>query len=230
MISPQASVLAALPSVFGKWEGAGLPYMYTDRKGLVTTWTGNLIDPLSSALALPWKRPDGSLASPAEVAAAWQAVKSAWPGVQSTACRPLTSLRLDADGGAALMRRTVAWDWAVNVREFQDCPNWPSDAQMALLSIDWAWGSGFTRVWGASGDKFRSLVNQVPQFLEASEVFLDFSQGRVQDPDAPLGGEEKRNPGIIARDQGTMVMFRNAANVAASGGDYSRLWYPSEAA
>src|SRR5271154_2602513 len=37
----QASVVENLPQLFGKWEGAALPYMYADSKGYVTTGTGN---------------------------------------------------------------------------------------------------------------------------------------------------------------------------------------------
>ena len=66
----------ALPVFQGKFEGSALPYMYTDVKGNVTTGTGILIDPVSSALKYPWKNPDGSLASAADVTDAFNAVKS----------------------------------------------------------------------------------------------------------------------------------------------------------
>jgi len=50
--------------------------MYLDIKGLITCGVGNLIDPVSEALKLPWKKQTtGGLATEAEVRAAWTALK-----------------------------------------------------------------------------------------------------------------------------------------------------------
>jgi hypothetical protein len=217
----QQSVIDRLPSVFGQWEGPGLPYPYTDSKGLVTIGTGNLIDPLSSALALPFYMPDGSAASPAQIAADWQRVKSAFPAVQSTACARLTSIRLHADGLAHLLLNTVASMWHVTCSLFAAAPTWPADAQLAILSIDWAWGPYFPVVWnrigGAPlgyGDAFK-LQCGTPDFDLAAGVMLDASKH-----------EETINAGIVPRDRGTVVMFRNAQAVIEDASDRSKLWYP----
>src|SRR5271154_3267000 len=70
------SALDEFIPVTNKLEGAGLTYMYKDNRNLVTTGTGNLIDPVSAALAAgTWYHPDGSAASDAEVTANWQLVK-----------------------------------------------------------------------------------------------------------------------------------------------------------
>jgi hypothetical protein len=221
----QQSVIDRLPSVFGQWEGPGLPYPYTDSKGLVTIGTGNLIDPLSSALALPFYMPDGSAASPAQIAADWQRVKSAFPAVQSTACARLTSIRLHADGLDALVMRTIASMWHVICAEMVSAPTWPADAQLGVLSISWAWGSGFPVVWnrigGAPvgyGDAFKLQV-ETPDFDLAAAVMLDASRH-----------EETINGGLIPRDRGTVIMMHNAQAVVTARGDYSQLWYPTACA
>lgn len=225
----QPSVETALPGIFAKWEGNGLPYPYTDRKGLVTVGTGNLIDPVAMSLVLPWERPDGSPATRAEVANEWLKVKQAFPGVQSTACARLTSLRLPKSALDALNLRTIAAMWARTCAIFPGAQSWPADAQLGVLSIDWAWGAGFPSVWDAIGSeaedpgyygygsKFRELLTDPPNFVEAAAVMRDAS-----------GAEEKRNPGIVPRDVGEVVMFHNAQAVMLAGADHGRLWYPAE--
>ena len=53
-------------------------HMYVDVKGLVTIGFGNLIDPISYALALPFVRKAGrALATPAEITAEWNLIKDA---------------------------------------------------------------------------------------------------------------------------------------------------------
>jgi GH24 family phage-related lysozyme (muramidase) len=209
------SVVLALPQVFGKWEGAGLPYMYTDSKGFVTTGTGNLIDPIGAALSLPWKRPDGSLASQSEITDAWNAVKAAWPGVQSTACASLTTLRLDAQGRAALIKRTLDGYYTYLRGKYPNFDSWPADAQMAVLSISWAWGPGFASVWGANGQAFNAAIN-AGDFVTAGNIMRTASVH-----------EESVNPGIVPRNAANQVMFANAANVVRGRKDPDSLYYPT---
>src|SRR5688572_28003833 len=71
------------PTVITRWaeyseplEGR-VPHMYLDILGLVTCGVGNLIDPVSEALKLPWKRRStGKPATEHEVRAAWNALKA----------------------------------------------------------------------------------------------------------------------------------------------------------
>ena len=218
----RSAVSSALPGVFAQWEGKGLPYPYTDSKGLVTCGTGNLIDPVSVALALPWQI-NGVPASSLDVTNDWLKVKQAFPGVQSTACAKLTRIRLSPAGLEGLLLRTVASMWHVLCAEFPGAPDWPADAQLALLSIAWAWGAGFPVVWnkiGGSplpfGDAFK-LQCATPDFELASAVMKDAS-----------AHEERINPGIVPRDAGEVVMFANAQAVLSTGGDPERLWYPAQ--
>ncbi|MBX3205127.1 MAG: hypothetical protein KF764_08655 [Labilithrix sp.] len=69
----RASVIASWVLFSEKLEG--LVYsVYADLKGLQTTGMGNLLPTLASSAALPWRRPDGSLAPRAEIEAEWRAV------------------------------------------------------------------------------------------------------------------------------------------------------------
>jgi hypothetical protein len=231
------AVVEQLPAIFGRWEGPGLPFMYPDVKGIVTTGTGNALFSVEAAQALPWENPDGTRASPATIAAAYQTVKAAWPGVQSVASARLTNIRLPPSALADLVRRTIAQMWGALCLQFRGCQDWPADAQLALLSVSWAWGAYFLRVWdgippnpaavaGAFvpspgygyGSKFRELLGAPPEFGLAAGIVGDAS-----------AGEEKRNPGIVPRDHGTVLMLQNAAAVLAAGSDPEVLHYPSAA-
>ncbi len=196
----QRSVVDQLPALFGKWEGAALPYMYTDSKGFVTTGTGNLIDPVDHALALTWRRPDGGVASPDEVRAAWQTVKDAWPGVQSIHSKTLTDLRLDQNALDGLMGQTIKSFVGYLVKRYPQFSNWPADAQMAILSISWAWGPGFSTRWGSLGKDFDAAVNAAPpKFSDAGAIMRKAS-----------AHEESINPGIVPRDIATQAMLVKA--------------------
>ena len=127
------------------------PFMYLDVKGLVTTGVGNLIDPVVAALALPWKRPDGTPATLNEVQDEWIAVKT------RTDLAPrggghfeaITVLRLtDEDIDRLVMRKLD--EMAAHIQHAHPCfASLPSDVQLAVLSMAWAMGPAFPfpRFW-----------------------------------------------------------------------------------
>ena len=211
------------------------PYLYTDSYGLVTTGMGNLVDtgkrvlpsqpqvalagtPPESALSLPWKKPDGSAASRAEIAAAWQAVKAAWPRVKSTASQSLTNLRLSKEDVAKLVASKLAENQKYLISKYPEMASWPADAQLAFHAVSWAWGPGFAQVsWGPDGQNFVSAVNaSPPDFRTAAEILMRVS-----------AAEEKRNPGIIPRNQAVVLMLQNAASAIEKGSDLALLFYPN---
>jgi hypothetical protein len=210
------SVLDAMPSLFGHLEGQALPYMYTDSKGFVTTGTGNLIDPVSSALALPWKNSDGSPASQSDIETAWQTVKDAWPGVQSVNSQSLTNIRLDAAGLEALFEQTVKRFKQYLDTEYPGWVNWPADAQLMLLSRSWSWGPAFASEMGTAGAAFNTVVNaKKPDFLSAIDYLKSVS-----------GHEESINPGIVPRDDMEYQLLTNAATALQKGANFDKLYYP----
>ena len=129
--------------------------MYADKKGLITTAMGNLIDPIGAALVLAWKLPDGSLAPRADAIAAWHTIKDdpvcAKRGWTYAAKR--STLRLDAEDIHALIFSKLRKHDRTFAARFSDWEDRPEDAQLAVHSMAWAMGSNF---W----DKF-------PKFLRA---------------------------------------------------------------
>lgn len=128
-----------------KFEGY-VQHMYLDVKGLVTTGVGNLIDPVSAALSLPWRYTTGILADRSAILAEWSRIKShtelAKQGFR--AAGKIATLHLDADAIESLVKQKANsfWDW-MRTHYFPDCDSWPACAQLATLSMAWALGPGF---------------------------------------------------------------------------------------
>jgi hypothetical protein len=205
------------PAVLAKWHQFSEPLegrvhsMYLDIKGLVTTGVGNLIDSVTEAQKLPWKHADARLASKDEVAAAWRELKSRqdlsrlhWKYAAS-----LNDLRLtDADIDALVESKLHS-----NERELRKAyPNWddfPADAQLGCLSMAWAVGPGFPR------------------------IFANFSRYAVQQDwgNAKLCATIKTagNPGVIPRNENNEICFGNAAIVVQYALDRSVLHWPDVA-
>ena len=227
----QPAVAAALPSIFGKWEGKSLPFMYLDEKGYVTCGTGNKIDPVASALLLGWTRPDGSLANVSDITSCWNAIDAlrtapkgqkqpsgpATKGGYDSAFQKTCTLRLPQAAMDRLVLSTVAKNQAYFMSKYPGFQSFPADAQLAFHSLGWAWGAGFATVWGALGQAFNAAV-----------AAKDFSQAAAIVKQASAH-EESINPGIVPRDIGTEAMFQNAASVLAAGKDIAQLFYPATA-
>jgi Putative peptidoglycan binding domain len=199
------SVLAAFHGFTVPLEGE-TPYMYTDVRGLVTTGIGNLIDPIGTALNLPWKHADGSLASQQEVIDAWNTVKQAWPGVQSAASQKLTNIRLDDNAIADLVAQRLKQNDAILRERYPNYPNWPADAQLGLNSMAWAMGPAF------NFPDFSLAVNKSPPDFKSA---ADLSHMN-----------ETGNPGLIPRNQANRQLFLNAAEALARHDNPAKLWYP----
>lgn len=169
--------------------------MYLDVLGLVTTGMGNLIDPMSTALGLPWVDETGTQGSQNDIAAEWQAVKSngalAHQGAQ--AAKAVTRLRLgDADIQALVLDKLDRNEGILkSYAAFANFDNWPADAQLALLSMAWAMGPGF-------GPGF-------PHFAQAVSA-NDFATA-AGDCEMNASG----NPGLVRRNAANRQAFLYAA-------------------
>lgn len=125
-----------------RYEGR-LAFMYLDQLGLVTTGIGNKVDPVQDALLLPW-RSNGALASPGQITAEWNHVKSLQSMRQQGggAFERETVLRLLDPDIDALFSRTIAAEWNVILAAYPVADAWPASAQLATLSMTWAMGAG----------------------------------------------------------------------------------------
>jgi hypothetical protein len=214
------SVQSIFPTFSAKFEGR-VPFMYLDVLGLVTVGVGNLVDPVAVAQALPFRfknrpgiRTPGSAATPDEIAAEWQMLKSN-PNLGKQgykACDPITQLELSDQGIDSLILDRLTKNESFLKRQpwFQSFDAWPADAQLGLLSMAWAMGPG-----GPGG---------FPAFRGACQK-LDFSTAAAE-----CKMNEAGNPGLVPRNQANVTLFSNAATVHAGAGQngfqIATLYYP----
>lgn len=131
-------------------------FMYLDAKRLVSTGVGNLIDPVASALSLPWLKPDMSPASQADVRAAWNAVKNDTtmnPANGGGQYKKLTTLRLTEGAIDKLIMARLDMNVTRIQKTHPGFRDWSADAQLAAMSMCWALGaaseSKFPKFWAA---------------------------------------------------------------------------------
>jgi GH24 family phage-related lysozyme (muramidase) len=208
------------PTVLEAWQAYNKPFegiekfLYTDAIGLVTTGMGDLVDgsqsgsssPWAPALALPWRNPDGSLASADDVIAAWQKVKAAWPGVQSTNCASLTTIRLDDAGVQQAVTTTLAADAKILSTYFSNWTTMPADAQLAILSMAWAMGAGFPKTF--------------------TQFTADINAGNYTAAAAQSGFQ---GVGVAKRIAADKLALNNAQVVVDQGLDPTALYWPNDA-
>lgn len=125
-----------------------LSFMYLDRRNLVTTAMGNLIDPFPLALQLTWLDESGGAVSRDAISAEWETVKSRTDLSQlggRAFAPPITSLHIDDHEIIRVVTQKLQQneDTLTARAEFADFPNWPADAQFGLLSMAWALGPAF---------------------------------------------------------------------------------------
>lgn len=193
------------------FEGA-VPWMYVDVKGYVTTGFGNLIDPISSALGLPWLRnSDNAPASQSEIADEWNRVKGSGleqAGGESNAAQNITTLHLDSDGINRLVQGKLDSNEAILSGRFSNWDSWPADAQLAAHSMAWADGANF---------RFPKLVAAV------NAMYPDFTTAADESHTDDMG-----NPGLKPRNKATFILWNNGASVLNNNLDPERLYYPQD--
>lgn len=216
-----AAVQSGFPAFSARFEGR-VPYMYLDVLGLVTVGVGNLVDPVVTAQALPFRfknKPGiaapGSPATREQIAAEWQRLKSD-PTLKTRghlACEAITQLELndEAIDSVILDRLAKNESFLKSQQWFQSFDTWPADAQLGLLSMAWAMGPA-----GPGG---------FPNFRAACQKF-DFSGAATE-----CKMNETGNPGLIRRNQANVTLFNNASIVLAreNQGRLQRpkLYYPT---
>jgi GH24 family phage-related lysozyme (muramidase) len=212
----KASVLEAWHTFSTPLEGR-VRHMYLDILGLVTAGVGNLADPVSLALQMPWVRPDGSPASSEEIRRDWAALK-AQPALRKLHYKfaaPHTKVRLTDAGIDAMVRaKLLANESFMRGRYFPDWDQWPADAQLGVCSMAWACGPGFP----AEFKNFARFARE-QRWLEAMAA----CKIRETNPDG------SPNAGIIPRNRANRLCFANAETVRRGGMDPEILYWPDEA-
>ena len=187
------SVIDIFPNFTNRFEGR-VPWMYLDIKGLVTIGLGCLIDPVSTVAGLNFvERISKKPASKEAVIAEWQRVKARQDLAKKghRAAWGVTSLELldyEIDR-LALERLTRNADYLA--KTFPDFGTWPADAQLATLSMAWAMGAGFPKVF-----KLWTAAAKAHNWLECAK------QCRIND---------KGNPGVTPRNAANRALFLAAS-------------------
>jgi len=184
--------------------------MYLDIKGLVTVGIGNLLENISEAQSLPFVHANGKPATAAEIATEWKYTKSrtdlmskggmAYKGIHPDQLK-LTPAGIKAKFYTDLDAFTHSL--VTSTPEFASLDLWPADAQMALLSMMWAMGSGFARK--GKWPKFRQACANWDWLTASKECRM-------------------KNAGLRQRNIADEILFRNAMRMGAD--DITVLHYP----
>lgn len=199
----------------------GIPWMYQDVLGLVSTGLGNLIDPIGLALPIPWKRSDGTRATRGEVIAEWQRIKTQPPNEKGQTAADLghlyakriATLHITNEDILDLIRQKLELHESMIAADFPEWESWPADAQLATHSMAWACGAGIFRK--SSGKKHWPKLTAALHGLDfrtaATECFMP--------QEATIGGLRPRN-------KANRILYTNAA-IALHNLDPDTLFYPA---
>lgn len=211
-----ASASAAWQQFITEHEG-NVAHMYLDTKGLVTIGIGNLIDPVSQALALPFqfkainrlRAVAGRAATRAEIETEWKNLKNhrdkeLLKRVGAGRAARETDLELSSGSRQQLFARVTAAHETQLTQYFPDLGSWPGDAQLGLMAMAWGLGMYFP-------PKF-------PTFSAACKK-QDFETA---------SRECNISSWNATRNQASVRLFTNAARVVANPSTYSttETYYP----
>jgi len=187
------AVLEAFVPYTKRFEGE-TNWMYADIRNLVTTGWGDLIDPIGRALSLPWRRLDGQIATPAEIIACWNLVKSRTDlnqrGGMIYSKIAGNDLRLRPEDVEDLVARRLTMNEVELKSHYWAFNSWPADAQLGIHSMAWAMGPAF------HFPAFAAAVNATPP---------DFRTA---------ASESHMSNGAPGRNQAQYRLFMAAADVA----------------
>lgn len=207
-----ASAIEAFVPMNSPIEGV-VHWLYLDVKNFLTAAMGCLADPVERALAMPWRLPNGELASKAQVISEWKALK-ARPDLSKYAAsnhvvESATTIRLlDSDISAVVQTRLLATEQRMR-HFFKNWDYFPADAQLALLSMGWALGSDFETGY----PRLTAAANLGEWETCANECEISHAG----------------NAGVIARNTQNVLLFHNANAVSELHLDPETLHWPAHA-
>jgi GH24 family phage-related lysozyme (muramidase) len=188
------------PEFSEEFEGR-VPHLYLDMLGLPTVGVGCLVATPAESCKLPWRHPDGSLASPSAIVAEWKLVQShqELKKLHYKYATRHAKLRLsEPDVDALTLGRLDTFESFLE-RYYPEFDLWPAPAQLATLSMSWAMGPGFPPKW-----KNHSLACRAQNWPHAAAT----CKMRERNGDGSL------NVGLIPRNKKNVELFLEAARVA----------------
>jgi GH24 family phage-related lysozyme (muramidase) len=211
------------------FEGA-VNHLYVDVLGLVSIGVGHLVDPIETALHLPLKRADGSLATKDELRADWNAVKTGkdFARLGYRAAAKVVKLHLtEADLRALLLAKLHQNDAYLRKRfrclKHDDCKAtpelgqecdvfgfeaWPAEAQLAIHSLAWGCGPAFR--------------------FPRCEAFLRELDFRAASDEVRMVANGVELSGLKPRNAANRLLLRNAAIVRALDWDHDTIHWPRD--
>lgn len=142
------SVRNAFSSFTTIFEGA-TRWLYLDRLGFCTTALGDLADPISLAVSLPWVlRGSNVPATRLQIIAEWNRVKAMQAhagegGGYGSIFERTAVLWLTPDGVNTIVDRKLDENDKYLTKSFPGFAEWAADAQLGLHSMAWAMGPAF---------------------------------------------------------------------------------------
>ena len=199
---------AATDRVRAAWVAFNTPLealvheLYDDIRGLPTVADGILVPSVAAAQAMRWLRPDGSPASPEEVAAEWHRVDAMPRAMVWWRYESPTGLHLDDEELERVTLVRFDADLDALTRAFPGLPTWPWEAVAAALSMAWAMGPGFPPSWPIWSTAAR----------RASLPTASLSDWRACAADCEIRWRD--NPGVRPRDLAQQALFLLAAGAS----------------
>jgi hypothetical protein len=192
--------------------------MYLDSEGVVSAGIGFALERAADALELAWLVDGLTPASPSDVTNEWRKVSGLPMRGQSWKdFLVVTSLRATDASIDDLFARKMARAELSMLGTFPTWASWCADAQFASLSYCWAMGNA----WASA--KFPHFASLARSGAWASAMCIDPSTGRRF---CEMKLPPNANMSLRSRAGDAVVMFGNAAQVAARDLDPSVLYWP----
>lgn len=194
--------------------------MYLDSEGIVSGGIGFAFLRSADALELGWLRDDLQPATPSDVTNEWRQVESlqGMRGQSWKAFLAVTHLRATDASIDTLFDRKMALAETSMLSAFPTWASWCADAQFAALSYCWAMGPA----WPAA--KFPHCAALLRAGRWGDAMGIDATTGRRF---CEMHLKPSSNTSLRSRAQDAIVMWSNAAEVAARGLDPAVLYWPT---
>lgn len=199
-------------------------FMYLDKLGLLTTGVGNLLS-VGHAMVLDWRigSPSGPKASKDEIRAEHAHISKLTDGKLKGGFwyKSKASLFLPEEAIDKMVVAKLRADYTRMVIMFPEMPKWPLDAEIAVMSMCWAMGSG---AFGGFPKFVAHCKRQNFAEYALKENVYSLSSGAAHE----CWMKDKDNPGLTPRNRRNVIHFRNAQRVLQDGLDKDRMYWPAD--
>ncbi len=207
------SARAAFLPLSEKCEGV-VNHLYLDIKGNVTVAIGVLC-PLHLALSLDWRYDEdpSQKASAEDIEREWRLINGRKDLAQAGAgaARKLCAMHLPTEAMMGLVEKELDGMVAVLARRFAHFKDWPAAAQLATVSLSWAYGP-----------EFEKEFPKTEAALQAGDFTTAAKEGQLS---------ETGNGGVHRRNVAQRALYTLAAKWEQDGFDWDDLgpYAPPEA-